>query len=63
MSHLSLLTSMLRLLYPPHSTTADDDLIAAIERNTAATRELSERAGNVDRALANIHDAAEGLFV
>lgn len=57
-----LLGSMLRLLYPPRSSKEDAKLVEALERNTAATQELSDRAAGVERALANIQDATKGLF-
>ena len=62
MSKLNLFGSMIKLLYPPHSTAGDAALLAALDRNTAASQELTRRAANVDRALANIQEAAEGLF-
>lgn len=54
--------SMLRLMFPPQSTKDDELLLEAIARNTAVSKELSERAANVDRALSNIGEACEGLF-
>ena len=59
---ISLLASMLRLVYPPRSTKADQELVAALERHNAATRAVNEKAKVVDRALANIAEAADGLF-
>lgn len=54
--------SLFGLLHPPRSSTADDILLAALDRHTAATKDVVERAGKIDRALDNIRDASEGLF-
>jgi hypothetical protein len=53
---------MLRLLHPPQSTADDQALLDAIERNMSAGDEVVEKARNIDRAMANIRDAGEGLF-
>lgn len=53
---------MLRLMFPPQSSAGDTVLVEAINRNTCATNEVLEKAGKIDRALANIHEATEGLF-
>jgi hypothetical protein len=54
--------SMMRLMHPPQASMDDLALIEALDRNTAATVELTEKAANIDRALSNIQEAAGGLF-
>jgi hypothetical protein len=59
---LQLIGALLNLMYPPQASKNDRVLVELIDRNTTATKDVVERASNIDRAFSNINDAGEGLF-
>lgn len=60
--NLRLFGAMFALMFPPRASADDVALLAAVERNTAASKDVVEKAANIERALGNIQEAGEGLF-
>lgn len=60
--NLRLFGCMLNLLIPPRATSDHEDLLAALDRHTSATKQVVQKASNIDRALLNIQEAGEGIF-
>lgn len=53
---------MLNLLVPPRASKDDHLLVEALQRHTSATKQVVEKASNIDKAMSNIQQAGEGLF-
>ena len=58
-----LFAAMLGLLYPPRASAIDQELVEAVNRNTAAACDVVAKAAKIDRAMQDIEEATEGLFV
>ena len=57
-----MLMRLVSLIFTPTSSTEDQVLLEAIDRNIAAAHDVADKADDVSRALANIREASEGLF-